>query len=153
PVESIPNVNDNATVQTTSLAINSDFYTVVATDDFGCQNYKSFFLPFLNAHQLNVLPVNVTDCTLNNGGLSTFTNPPAGAQANQSQYKLTFFKGGTNNPANKVDLLVPGATFTGYYGADTNPNNWPLSNELCGDGVDNDLDGDTDGNDKDCGRR
>lgn len=122
--------------------LKSDLFTVITTDDFGCQNYNTVFLPFLDAHDIDAVINNSTICphTSGNGSISVATiPPPSNPGANQTQFSYTFYSGGVADPAKEL----PDFPF----------NYVPVSTEVCDNGVDDDGDGLIDAADPDCSSR
>ena len=136
PVASNTNINQGGLFSST--------YSVIATDALGCKNFNTFFLPFQDAHDVDVVALNSQICpyTIGDGSISLQTiPPPTTLGANQTQFTYSFYAGGVADPAN---LLSP---------PPANPFNYPLSTEICNDGFDNDGDGLADGADPDCTNR
>lgn len=160
----------------------SNMYSVVITDDFGCQNLETFFLPFIDAHDIDAITSNSQICpyTIGDGSISVRAIPPTTIpDANQTQFTFRFYKGGVADPANLIpapvvatDPFISGPEICGngidddgdglIDGADDEcqvPNipyssdyTWPVSIEKCGSGIDEDGDGLTDAADPDCFR-
>ncbi|MEK6780593.1 MAG: gliding motility-associated C-terminal domain-containing protein [Bacteroidota bacterium] len=92
-----------------ATSLPSYLFTVVATDGFGCKNYKTYFLPFQDAHQIDVDVVNSSMCPspfdpanilVGNGSLSVQVSvaPPSAPGANQTQFDYVFYTGGVPDP-------------------------------------------------------
>lgn len=142
PFPTLGPVANNVNVNQGSLF--SSTYSVIATDASGCKNFDTFFLPFQDAHDVDVVVNNSQICpyTVGDGSISIQTiAPPTTPGANQTQFTYSFYAGGVANPAN---LLSP---------PPANPFNYAPSTEVCNDGIDNDGDGLVDGADPDCTNR
>ncbi|MGE0589650.1 MAG: hypothetical protein AB7O48_13825, partial [Cyclobacteriaceae bacterium] len=155
-------------VNVTLASLESNLYSVIATDQFGCQNLETFFLPFLDAHDINEVVNNSQICpyTIGDGSVAVTTVPPPSAPgANQTQFTYRFYAGGVADPLNLLTpSLAPAPVELCGNGIDddgdglidaadpdcTNPFNWPVSTEVCNDGVDNDGDGLNNAADPDC---
>jgi gliding motility-associated-like protein len=92
----------------------SQTYTVVVEDlATGCKEFKSFFLPFVDA-QTNtfVTKTDDTDCTIDNGTLEIIVKESDGTDANQSLYIVNLYN--TQVPDLGVTVPIASLQRAGY---------------------------------------
>jgi gliding motility-associated-like protein len=121
PPNNIPILTALATTSSSLNNVGSNAYTVIVTDKGnGCGNYKTDFLPFVNAHTLTptLTPSTICPIVSGNGNIKvTVGNVAAGKTFQDYTYKL--YAGENADPLKQVGPTIgPGA-------AVTNPQSFP----------------------------